>query len=114
MKSAALLGSSSLSLPPGSYIYYLKPVGNKLAAASSDDSLRIFDPATLQTVSDGVRENIHAGLTCLESDRCGGQVVFTAGRDSAIRCFDTRARDALTLFNSTRTIHICEQKGLTR
>ena len=104
MKSATPLGSSSLSLPPDSYIYHLKPIGDKLAAVSSDDSLRIFDPTTLQTLSGAIRENVHSGLTCLETDKRSGQAIFTAGRDSAIRCWDVRAREVSTLKSGTRTV----------
>ena len=106
METATLLGSSTLSLPPGSYIYHLKPIDDKLAAASSDDSLRIFDSTTLQTVPGGVRENTHAGLTCLEADRWGGQMLYTAGRDSTIRCWDVRAREVSTLKSGTRTVSV--------
>ncbi|KAL9122014.1 MAG: hypothetical protein Q9187_001428 [Circinaria calcarea] len=93
MKTATLIGSTSLSLPPNSYIYDIVAVGGQLGVISSDDSLRIFDPQTLQPTSDGIRCNVHEGVTCLERNRCDNSTVLTAGRDGKIRCWDIRAAE---------------------
>lgn len=105
MKNATLIGSSSLSLPPNSYIYDIVAVGEQLGAISSDDSLRIFDSQTLQTTSDGVRYNVHEGVTCLERYRGDNSTVLTAGRDGKIRCWDIRAAEmTLELGSGTSNI----------
>jgi WD40 repeat protein len=91
MQFAALTTTSSLSLPADSYIYRIVSVGATLAAISSDDSLRIIDPSTLQEVSDGIVKNVHAGVTCLERIDNDHNTILTAGRDAAIRCWDLRS-----------------------
>lgn len=101
METATLQTSSSLFLPPDSYIYRLQPVnaGPLVAAISSDDSLRLFDPELLakpSTAVVGVRnalKDIHKGVTCLETfgpqqEHC----VLTAGRDGAVRGWDLRSK----------------------
>ena len=93
MRTATSVGNTSLSLPPNSYIYNIVAVGEKLGVISSDDSLRIFDPQTLQTISDGIRRDVHKGLTCLERNRSDNNTVLTAGRDGKIRCWDIRAAE---------------------
>ncbi|MCJ1380626.1 hypothetical protein MMC17_003734 [Xylographa soralifera] len=82
---------SSLSLPINSYIYCIKAVGRSLAAISSDDSLRVFDPVTLQVSADRVFENAHTGVVCLEDVSVDVESVVTAGRDGYIRCWDLRS-----------------------
>lgn len=93
MRAASLLSSSSLSLPPNSYIYKILPIHQlaALAAISSDDSLRIFDPETLQLVNGGVRTEVHDGVTCAELGGVDQQLIMTAGRDAAIRGWDLRS-----------------------
>lgn len=100
MDTATLQTSSSLFLPPESYIYRLQPVnaGPLIAAISSDDSLRLFDLETLAKQSTAVvsahntLKDIHKGVTCLEAlgpqqEHC----VLTAGRDGAVRGWDLRS-----------------------
>ncbi|MCJ1398340.1 hypothetical protein MMC11_001538 [Xylographa trunciseda] len=89
--TARPFATSSLTLPINSYIYSIKAVGPSLAAISSDDSLRVFDPVTLQINSDHVFENAHAGVTCLENVGPSAESVFTAGRDGYARCWDLRS-----------------------
>ena len=88
--TARPFATSSLSLPINSYIYCIKPVGRNLAAISSDDSLRVFDPVTLQVSADRVFENAHAGVVCLENVSADTESVVTAGRDGYVRCWDLR------------------------
>lgn len=100
METATLQTSSSLFLPPDSYIYRLQPVnaGPLIAAISSDNSLRLFDLETLARQSSAVvgapnaLKDIHKGVTCLEAfgpqqEHC----VLTAGRDGAVRGWDLRS-----------------------
>ncbi|KAK4691429.1 hypothetical protein P7C71_g5569, partial [Lecanoromycetidae sp. Uapishka_2] len=91
MRAASLITTSSLSLPANSYIYRIVPVGSRLAAISSDDSLRIIDPATLQVLSNGIVEGVHAGVTCLENINSDHNSILTGGRDATIRCWDLRS-----------------------
>lgn len=91
MQVAALTTTSSLSLPANSYIYRIVPVGSRLAAISSDDSLRIIDPNTLQESSDGIVKDVHAGVTCLETIDNDHNSILTAGRDATTRCWDLRS-----------------------
>ncbi|KAL2370794.1 hypothetical protein RJ035_001439 [Blastomyces gilchristii] len=98
---------SSLSLPPGSYIYSLCQSGiDALAAISSDNSLRRFDRETLNVLPDGVFADIHpgqdgGGVTCVcEVDPAsveGKNIVATSGRDGTVKLWDVRGkrRDAV-------------------
>ncbi|MCJ1355321.1 MAG: hypothetical protein MMC33_005312 [Icmadophila ericetorum] len=85
MRLAQSVNSSSLLLPEGTYIYKLEPIGPNLAIISSDDSLRVLDPETLD-LSTTIKES-HDGVTCLASR---DNILFTAGRDGHIRCWDCR------------------------
>ena len=89
MGTGTLLRVSDLSLPLGSFIYTVLPIGGPLAAISSDDSLRIFDQASLGLVQ--AIEKAHEGITCLEYlSGTANTLCLTAGRDAAVRCWDTR------------------------
>ena len=88
MRTGTLLRVSNLSLPPGSFIYSVLPIGASLAAISSDDSLRIFDRASLE-LSQGI-EKTHKGVTCLEPLPATADTLLTTGRDATVRCWDTR------------------------
>lgn len=92
MKSSELLGTSSLSLPAASYIYSVVPVkGNaSIATIASDDSLRIFDPQTLQVISGSEFDKVQDGVTCLKNLDGHAGTLTTAGRDATVRCFDPR------------------------
>ncbi|MCJ1479608.1 hypothetical protein MMC13_008294 [Lambiella insularis] len=90
MRTVHAISKSSLSLPSNSYVYGIKPVGHKLTAISSDDSLRVFDPETLQVDTGRIFASIHDGITCLEIATCKPESVITAGRDGYIRCWDLR------------------------
>ncbi|KAF2140189.1 uncharacterized protein K452DRAFT_288955 [Aplosporella prunicola CBS 121167] len=94
MRTATPLTASNLSLPPDSYIYALSPAGSSaLAALSSDDSVRWFDPASLQLLPDGVVKNAHRSVTCLKA--WDEHVLATAGRDGAVRLWDRRTEGAV-------------------
>lgn len=101
--------STSLSLPPGNYIYSLArcgATGDCLAAISSDDSLRLFDPRTLQLRGGGgcFAESIHkGGVTSLcdvgVGPGRGGQggddknnLLATGGRDGMVKLWDVRGK----------------------
>ena len=93
MKTAVLEGSSSLSLPAGSYIYSIKHVPGGIAAISSDNSLRVFDPGTLQVLPSGIFDEVHDGVTALDTRHDENRIVFTAGREGTVRGWDMRTRE---------------------
>ncbi|KAK3049226.1 hypothetical protein LTR09_009404 [Extremus antarcticus] len=83
---ARCIASSTLGTPPDTYLYSLAQAGSTFATIGSDDTLRLFDISLnpLRKVS-----SAHAGLSCLTSFASG---FATAGRDSLIRTWDTRAQ----------------------
>ena len=99
MRFANLTTTSSLSLPPNTYIYQITPVTTHLLAAiSSDDSLRLIDPSTLQEITTtsgggggrGVLQNVHSGVTSLQAVHDDPNGLLTAGRDGMVCRYDLR------------------------
>ncbi|KAL8896535.1 MAG: hypothetical protein Q9192_003036 [Flavoplaca navasiana] len=94
MKTARCVAISA-SLNPDTYIYKILPISTDLVSISSDDSLRVLDPPTLEVY--GSVHGIHDGVTCLSGfrDRLG----LTAGRDGLVNTdglvnlFDTSVTD---------------------
>ena len=62
-----------------------------LAAISSDDSLRLLDPAYLQELSNPRFSKAHAGVTCLEAVAHDNHALCTAGRDAVAKRWDLRS-----------------------
>ena len=89
MQLLSPLFSTSLSLPPDSYIYTLAPTSGSLAALSSDDSLRVFDPSAPTHVT-FTQKSVNQSVTSLKA--CSEGVLATAGRDGAVRFWDVRQR----------------------
>lgn len=89
MQILSQLLSSTLGLPANSYIYTLVPTSRGLAAISSDDSLRIFDPSSPSS-QPFTWSNVNASVTCLK--HFNDNVVATAGRDGFVRFWDVRER----------------------
>lgn len=95
--------SSSLGLPPSSYIYKLLSTSPRqdpltytktdtLAVVSSDDSLRLLNPATLNLLPDGLVK-VNESVTCLERvDDAASNLIATAGRDGFVNCWDKRSK----------------------
>lgn len=90
MRVASLTTTSSLSLPADSYIYKIVHVNGNLAAISSDDSLRLLDLETLREIAGGVMNNVHDGVTCLQTVDHDPNSLLTAGRDAAVQRYDVR------------------------
>jgi WD40 repeat protein len=105
---------ANLGLPANSYIYKILSTSprqdpltytntDQLAVISSDDSLRFFDPATLQVLPDGIVKDVNKGITCLERvDDAEGNMVATAGRDGLIDFWDKRSRSKAMAIHSRR------------
>lgn len=98
MRTAKLVAESDLSLPKDSYIYSLRQTNSFLTALSSDDSIRTFDPKTLQLLPGGVIGSAHSSVTCLEPYSEDGNVLATAGRDGLVKCWDRRTKKAVMEF----------------
>ncbi len=103
MSSLTPISTSTLSLPPNSYIYKILSTAaqqdpfsysktSQLAIISSDDSLRYIDASTLQTLPDGIVKSVNEKVTCLERVDATGNVLATAGRDGLVNFWDTRTR----------------------
>jgi len=91
-------GHSNLGLPPDSYIYAFGTNNNDApgqvsAVISSDDSLRLFDNATLEPLPDGIFQSVNRGVTSLVTHFSSSTTSYlTAGRDGFVRGWDLRAR----------------------
>ncbi|KAF2730244.1 WD40 repeat-like protein [Polyplosphaeria fusca] len=104
--------SSNLGLPSNSYIYKILSTAprqdpltysttDRLAVISSDDSLRLLDPATLDVVPDGVITKASESVTCLErGDDPSGNIVATAGRDGLVKLWDKRSKGNVLVVQS--------------
>lgn len=98
MHTLTAKASSSLSLPPNSYIYSLTPSSpGSFAAISSDDSLRIFDASRGSNLGDVsvISPRSHKnGVTSLKSYTGNNQqqLLVTGGRDGMVRIWDARNR----------------------
>lgn len=102
LQNASQLSQSDLGLPSNSYIYKIISTAprqdpltygrtDQLAAIASDDSLRFFDPATLNVLPNGVVKSVNEKVTCLErGNDQQSNLVATAGRDGLIRFWDKR------------------------
>ena len=89
---AKCIASSSLGAKPDTYLYKLAQAQTALATIGSDDVLRLFDP-TLKTLFKA--SSCHEGVSCL--DVLLPNTFATAGRDSLIRLWDSRARKVAEL-----------------
>lgn len=90
MRLASLTTTSVLSLPADSYIYKVLPVNGNLAAISSDDSLRLLDYRTLREIAGRILNNVHDGVTCLQTVDHDPNSLLTAGRDAVVQRYDLR------------------------
>jgi len=87
--------SFHITSPAGTYVYDIVPVAAGLAAISSDDSLRLLDPLTLNAGPVNEIKKVNADVTCLKAVNAGGEgdavVVCTAGRDGKVALWDPRS-----------------------
>ncbi|KAE8341130.1 hypothetical protein BDV24DRAFT_151532 [Aspergillus arachidicola] len=90
MHTLKATASSSLSLAQDNYIYSITSSSpGSFAAIASDDSLRVFDAASLSHVS-VVTADAHKGVTSLKSYDAGQQLLATGGRDGRVKLWDLR------------------------
>ena len=94
MYTLSTISSYHVSDPPETYIYDIIPVSGGVAAISSDDSLRFFDPTNLDAGPLHSVRRVNADVTCMQvlgSGELGdGSVVCTAGRDGKAVMLDPR------------------------
>lgn len=87
--------SFHVSKPAGTYIYDIVPVAGGLASVSSDDSLRLLDPLSLNAGPVNEIKKVNADVTCLKAVSVGGDgdavVMCTAGRDGRVVLWDPRS-----------------------
>lgn len=94
MYSLFTTSSFHVSDPESTYIYDITPVSGGLAAISSDDSLRFFDPANLDAGPVNSVRRVNTDVTCMKALGGGefgdGAIVYTAGRDGRVAMLDPR------------------------
>lgn len=98
MKRLQQIASSSVA---PAFVYSIKPSGTAVASISSDDSLRLFDRATLVELADGHIQLVNRGVKCL--DLCTEDVLATAGDDCHVRCWDTKSKKQTSDFKCAST-----------
>ena len=103
MDTAGARAISQLQLSEHSYIYRILPITSYLAAISSDDSIRLVDPARLRQTPDGVFRDAHVGITSLASPPAS-TFLFSAGRDAVVRAWDVRTMAQSSSFNDNGSI----------
>lgn len=91
MRRAQLAATSDLPLREGEYVYHILFVRSYLAAISSDDSLRLVDPASLRDVPNGHMSKVHDGVTSVRSPSKSSDMLVTAGRDARVKSWDLRS-----------------------
>jgi SEL1 protein len=88
------IDSFHISEPKDTYIYDLVPVAAGLATISSDDSLRLLDPLSLNGQPKTSIRKINTDVTCLKaiaSSAGSRELVCTAGRDGRVCIVDPRS-----------------------
>lgn len=82
--------SFHISEPADTYIYDIVPVAAGLAVISSDDSLRLLDPESLNGTPINSIRKINTDVTCLTTSAGNAGFVYTAGRDGRVCIVDPR------------------------
>lgn len=92
MHTLTATASSSLSLPPDNYIYSIAASApGTFSAISSDDSLRVFDAASLSHVSLVTGKTHEGGVSSMRTYGGGNQpLLATGGQDGKVRLWDSR------------------------
>lgn len=94
MYSLSTTSSFHVSDPQSTYIYDIIPVSGGLAAISSDDSLRFFDPTNLDAGPVSSVRRVNTDVTCVKALGRGESgdewIVCTAGRDGRVAMLDPR------------------------
>lgn len=86
--------------PAESYIYEIVSSAVGIAAISSDDALRVLNPAHLSGPELFTLPQVHNAVTCLSILDMAGNVFGTAGRDGEIKIWDVRCGQLVASTNS--------------
>ncbi|QDS71963.1 hypothetical protein FKW77_001151 [Venturia effusa] len=76
-------------------IYTPLSSSDRVGAICSDDSLRMFDPSTLQILPDGIISNVNNGVASIKRFGANNQpcsIFMTAGRDGRVCGWDLRSK----------------------
>jgi hypothetical protein len=94
MYSLNAVDSFHISEPKDTYIYDITRCHAGLAAISSDDSLRLFDPLALSGPPLNSIRRVNTDVTCLKAINSSAEgdalIVCTAGRDGRVCLLDPR------------------------
>ncbi|TVY29926.1 putative WD repeat-containing protein [Lachnellula hyalina] len=99
--------SFHISSPENTYIYDIVPVAGGVATISSDDSLRLLDPLSLNGPPINSVKKVNTDVTCLKA--LGGEdaaVVCTAGRDGSVKVLDPRTGGVVATVRSDQNAPI--------
>jgi len=88
MYTLDISGSFKVEQPQETYIYHIEPIGDEIAAISSDDCLRLISPTSLHSPPLKVIPKVHAEVTCLKALDGQRAIACTAGRDGRINIWD--------------------------
>lgn len=81
--------------PTNTYIYDIVPTTAGLATISSDDTLRLLDPLSLDGPALTSVPSVHTDVTCLKVLNSGADgnsaIICTAGRDGKACLIDSRS-----------------------
>ncbi len=95
--------SSSMAIekPSGTYIYEIIEVADGIVSISSDNTLRLINPLSLETEPLYTLPKIHTDVTCLRALDAGSSIVCTAGRDGKVRITDLRQKSRIAEMSSS-------------
>jgi len=88
MYSLDASGSFRVEQPRETYIYHIEPIGDEIAAISSDDCLRLISPTSIHGPALKVIPKVHAEVTSLKALDGQNAIACTAGRDGCINIWD--------------------------
>ncbi len=93
-------GVFSIDDPPETYIYHIEPIADEIAAISSDDCLRLINPAFLNGPVLKIIPKTHTEVTCLKALDGQSPIACTAGRDGRVNIWDVRGNTVVAELNT--------------
>lgn len=99
--------SFQISEPADTYIYDIVPVAAGLAVISSDDSLRLLDPQSLNGTPINSIRKINTDVTCLKTSAGDAGFVCTAGRDGRVCIVDPRSGEKVGEVKTGKLVFSC-------
>lgn len=105
-----VVDSFHVSEPADTYIYDIIPIEAGLAAISSDDSLRLLDPQSLNGPPKISIRKINTDVTCLKaitSSAGDAELLCTAGRDGRVCIVDPRNGEKVGEVRTGKLTYTC-------